>query len=80
MPTKKKITYKQCAVKGCRKKAIKGGRCKIHAQKNVDLSSPNKENTAEVKVPSNKSRNCLKQICYEAGLALRKINSLISKS
>ncbi len=64
MSTKKKMSYRQCSIKGCRKKSFEGDECKIHAQQKTSLLS------ADI-------RRYLSKFRYKAGVVFEKINKVL---
>ena len=80
MPKKKKSSYKACNVKGCRKKALSPGKCKDHSKKSVKKSpkkTVRKKVSVKRKKKSIKQGDPLKDICFELGAVLGKLNRLV---
>jgi len=83
MAAKKKNSYTQCSTKGCRKKALSRGSCRVHnkapVKKTTKKAVPRRKTTVKKKIKSISTSGAIKDICYEIGVALGKINRLVDQ-
>lgn len=84
----KKQSYKQCAVKHCRKKAVANGMCAVHADQKGELATeaavPKKvlmKKTVVKKVGAKcdgAKKDMLKNVCFSVGRSAGKVKKILT--